>query len=222
VNPPVRVAVADDHTLFREGLRALLDSREDVRLVGVAADGEEALAVAVSQAPQVLLMDVRMPGEDGIAVTARLRTLAPEVAVVMLTMVDDDATLADAVRHGAVGYVLKGADEDELLDVVHAAARGELHFGPSTVERARALLRGAGEPYAPPLPQLSERERAILDLLAAGLDVARIADRLRLSPKSVRNYLTAVPRRLGVADREAAVAAARAAGLGRSGGGSAR
>jgi DNA-binding NarL/FixJ family response regulator len=215
VGDVVRVVVADDHTLFRRGLGALLDSRDDVDLVGSAADGAEALALAVTHSPHVVLMDVRMPGEDGISVTGRLRALAPEVAVVMLTMVDDDATLADAVHHGAVGYVLKGADEEELLAVIHAAARGELHFGPSTVARARAILRGAGEPYAPPLPQLSERERSILDLLAAGYDVGRIADRLRLSQKSVRNYLTGIPRRLGVRDRAAAIEAARTAGLGR-------
>jgi DNA-binding NarL/FixJ family response regulator len=171
--------------------------------------------VAVSTRPDVMLMDIRMPGADGITVTSRLRTLAPGVAVVMLTMVDDGEQVAEAVRHGAVGYVLKGADEEELLSVVHAAARGELHFGASAVEHARALLRAGGRPYAPPLPQLSEKERAVLDLLASGYDVARIARRLHLSPKSVRNYLTGIPRRLGVPDRAAAVELARGAGLGR-------
>ncbi|TRW47252.1 response regulator transcription factor [Georgenia yuyongxinii] len=215
VGAPVRVAVADDHTLFREGLRALFDSRADVELVGSAADGAEAVKVAVTARPQVMLMDIRMPDEDGIAVTSRLQVLAPDVAVVMLTMVDDAEQLAEAIRHGAVGYVLKGADEDELLEVVHAAARRELHFGPSAVAHARAMLRAGGAPYAPPLPELSEREREILDLLASGYDVARIAGRLHLSTKSVRNYLTGIPRRLGVPDRESALARARAAGLGR-------
>lgn len=212
---PVRVAVADDHTLFREGLRALLGSVPGFELVGAAADCEEAVEVAVTERPDVLLMDVRMPGGNGIEATARIRRLAPEVAVVMLTMVEERASLAEAVRNGAVGYVLKGADEEELLEVLRAAARGDMHFGPSTREDARSLLRSGGAPYAAPLPQLSEKERTILDLLASGYEVPRIASTLHLSVKSVRNYLTGIPRRLGVPDREAAVAVAREHGLGR-------
>jgi DNA-binding NarL/FixJ family response regulator len=211
----VRVAVADDHTLFREGMRALFTAVPGYELVGSAADCDGAVEVAVTQRPDVLLLDIRMPGGNGIETAARIGKLAPEVAVVMLTMVEDRESLAEAVHHGAAGYVLKGADEEELLAVVRAAARGDLHFGPSVADTARLLMRSGGAPYAAPLPQLTERERAILDLLASGYDVPRIASTLHLSAKSVRNYLTGIPRRLDVADRDAAVDLARRHGLGR-------
>jgi DNA-binding NarL/FixJ family response regulator len=211
----IRVGVADDHTLFREGLRALFESLPGLDLVGTATDCEDAVRLAVIERPDVLLMDIRMPGGNGIATTARIGKLAPEVAVVMLTMVEERESIAEAVRHGARGYVLKGADEDELVSVVRSVAAGGMHFGPSVADEARTLLRSAGAPYAAPLPALGERERAILDLLASGYDVPRIAAALSLSVKSVRNYLTGIPRRLGVPDREAAVRVAREAGLGR-------
>jgi DNA-binding NarL/FixJ family response regulator len=212
---PVRVVVADDHTLFREGLRALFASVGDIELVGLAGDGDEAVRTALAERPDVLLMDIRMPGTNGVEAAAALRKAAPDVAVVMLTMVDERESLAEAVREGAVGYVLKGADEEELLGTVRAAARGEVHFGPTVAAYARSLLVEGGKPYDAPLPQLSQREREILDLLASGHDVQRIAATLHLSTKSVRNYLTGIPRRLGVADRDAAVVLAREAGLGR-------
>ena len=212
---PVRVAIADDHTLFREGLRALCDSVAGIELVGSVGDCQAAVELAVTARPHVMLMDIRMPGGNGIAATARIRHLAPEVAVVMLTMVEDRDSLAEAIHEGAVGYVLKGADEDELIEVITSAARGGLHFGPSIAGQARELLRAGGAPYAPPLPALSERERAILDLLASDYDVPRIAATLHLSVKSVRNHLTAIPRRLGVPDRAACVQIARESGLGR-------
>ncbi|GAA4560781.1 response regulator transcription factor [Planotetraspora kaengkrachanensis] len=212
----IRIAVADDHTLFRDGLRALFDSVPDVTLVGTAATGDEALELAVTVHPDVLLMDIRMPGMNGLAATRRVRALAPEVAVVMLTMVDDDESVAAALREGACGYVLKDADQEEMLRVVRAAARGELLFGAGVARYARRLLE-SGSPARPPFPQLSERERAVLDLLAADYDTARIAAALHLSPKTVRNYLTVIPRRIGAPDRAAAVDLARRAGLGRGG-----
>ncbi|GII57808.1 DNA-binding response regulator [Planotetraspora thailandica] len=211
----IRVAVADDHTLFRDGLRALFDSVPDMTLVGTAATGDEAIELAVIARPSVLLMDIRMPGMNGLAATRRVRALAPEVAVVMLTMVDDDESVSAALREGACGYVLKDADQEEMLRVVRAAARGELLFGASVAQHARQLLEAASRSQQPPFPQLSERERAVLDLLAAGYETARIAQTLHLSTKTVRNYLTVIPRRLGVPDRAAAVGLARQAGLGR-------
>jgi DNA-binding NarL/FixJ family response regulator len=211
----IRVAVADDHTLFRDGLRALFDSVPDMTLVGAAATGEEALELAVTAHPSVLLMDIRMPGMNRLAATQRVRALAPEVAVVMLTMVDDEESVAAALREGACGYVLKDADQQEMLRVVRAAARGELLFGAGVARYARQLLETGSRPHQPPFPQLSERERAVLDLLAADYETARIAATLHLSTKTVRNYLTLIPRRLGVPDRAAAVGLARQAGLGR-------
>ncbi|WP_157530363.1 helix-turn-helix transcriptional regulator [Microtetraspora niveoalba] len=212
----IRVAVADDHTLFRDRLRALFDSVPDMTLVGAAADGDEAIELAVTAHPAVLLMDIRMPGMNGLAATRRIRTLAPDVAVVMLTMVDDDELVAAALREGACGYVLKDADQQEMLRVVRAAARGELLFGASVARQARQLLETGIRSHQPPFPHPSERERAVLDLLAAGYDTARIAATLHLSTKTVRNYLTLIPRRLKVADRAAAVELARHAGLGRN------
>lgn len=212
---PIRVAIADDHTLFREGLRALCDSVASVELVGAVGSCDAAVELAVTARPQVMLMDIRMPGGNGIAATTRIRRLAPEVAVVILTMVEDRDSLAEAIHEGAAGYVLKGADEDELIQAITAAARGGLHFGPSTADHARELLRAGGAPYATPLPALSERERAILDLLASDYDVPRIAATLHLSVKSVRNHLTAIPKRLDAPDRAACIQIARDAGLGR-------
>lgn len=145
----------------------------------------------------------------------RIRAAAPEVAIVMLTMINDSEVLATAIRAGAVGYVLKDAEQEELLHVIQAAARGELLFGASVAERARLLLHPKTGPWSPPLPELSDRERSILDQLAAGAPIAQIARTLHLSEKSVRNYLTVIPRRLGVTDRTASIARAREAGLGR-------
>jgi DNA-binding NarL/FixJ family response regulator len=212
---PIRVALADDHTLFREGLRALFASLPDVDVVSDAADAEQAVAAAVRDRPHVLLMDIRMPGTNGVEAVARLRRLAPDVAVVMLTMVDERETLGEALRAGAVGYVLKGADEDELVEAVRAAARGAVHFGASVADHARSLMSTAGVPEPVRLPGLGDREHQILELLASGHDVPGIAATVHLSPKSVRNYLTAIQRKLGVADRAGAARLAREAGLGR-------
>jgi DNA-binding NarL/FixJ family response regulator len=211
----IRVAIADDNEAFRSAVRALLGSIPDVELVAEATDGEGAVRIAVTERPQVLLLDIPMSGMTGFQAVNRIRTVAPQVANVMLTTVDDGDTLAEAIRTGAVGYVLKGADKDELVNVIRAAARGELLFGASIAEQAKRLLHRQDGRWIPPLPELSERERSVLDLLASGEPVSRIAPLLHLSEKSVRNYLTVIPRRLGVADRDEAVALARKAGLGR-------
>jgi DNA-binding NarL/FixJ family response regulator len=217
VSEAIRVGVVDDHRLFRDGLAALFGSLPDIELVGSAEDGPGAVVLAQTLHPDVLLMDLRMPGMNGVEATRRVRAAAPDVAVVMLTMVDDDESLAEALREGARGYVLKDADQHEMLRAIRSAARGELLLGPRLADRARALLGAPSSgPYVPPLPQLSERERAVLDLLAAGYDTARISATLHLSAKTVRNYLTSIPRRLGVTDRAAAIELARRAGLGRS------
>jgi DNA-binding NarL/FixJ family response regulator len=211
----IRVAVADDHKLFREGMAALLDSVPEIDTVGSVADGEAAIALAQTEKPSVFLMDLRMPGIGGLEALRRIRRAVPEVAVVMLTMVDDDDALAEALHEGAVGYVLKGADTDEMLRVVRAAHRGEVLFGASVARRARDLMSAGRQHTARPFPHLSERERDVLDLLASGFEVQQIAHTLSLSPKTVRNYLTALPRRLRVENRDEAIETARQAGLGR-------
>ena len=211
----IRVAIADDDERFRTEVQEMLDSLPDLDVVAEAADADGAVRISVTEAPQVLLLDIRTPGADGAQPVSRIRTAAPQVAIVVLTAVDDGDTLAEAIRMGAVGYVLKDAEPDELVNVIRAAARGELLFGASIAERAKRLLHRQDGRWTPPLPELSERERSVLDLLAAGESVSRIAAVLHLSEKSVRNYLTAIPRRLGTADRHEAVALARKAGLGR-------
>jgi DNA-binding NarL/FixJ family response regulator len=214
VPEPITVGVVDDHRLFRDGLAALFASIPDIEHVGSATNGEEAVVLAQTTHPDVLLMDLRMPGMNGVEATRRVLAVAPDVAVVMLTMVDDDESVAESLREGARGYVLKDADQHEMLRVIRSAAHGELLLGPRLAARAGSLLGSRPGPYAPPLPQLSERERAVLDLLAAGYDTARISATLHLSAKTVRNYLTVIPRRLGVADRTTAIELARRAGLG--------
>src|SRR4051812_42770148 len=161
----ITVGVVDDHRLFRDGLAALFASVPDVELIGSAVDGAEAVVLAQTMHPDVLLMDLRMPGMNGVEATRRVRQVAPDVAVGMRTMVDDDEWVAEALREGAGGYVLKDADQHEMLRVTRSAARGELLLGPRLADRARTLLGSPIGPYAPPLPQLSERERAVLDLL---------------------------------------------------------
>jgi DNA-binding NarL/FixJ family response regulator len=215
VTDPIRVAVVDDHRLFREGMRALFDSVPGVELVADGEDGHDAVRIATDLRPAVLLMDIRMPRLNGIEATRAIRKQRSDVAVVVLTMVEDDESVGEALREGARGYVLKGADPDEMLAVVRAAARGDLLLTGSIAQRAQLMLGAQPRPWSPPLPELSERERAVLDLLAAGDDPSRIAATLHLSPKTVRNYLTTIPRRLGVPDRATAVAVARQAGLGR-------
>ncbi|WP_353828931.1 response regulator [Agromyces sp. SYSU T0242] len=211
----IRVAIADDHALFRQGVRAMLAAVADLDLVAEAEDGEDAVRLAVTEAPDVLLLDIRMPRRSGIDALGAIRARAPGVRIVMLTMVDDDEAVAAALREGAVGFVLKGADPDELVRVVRAAARGEMLLGAGIAPRAVALLQPAGGPWRPPLPELREREREVLDLLAAGHDPAGIARRLHLSVKTVRNVLAGIPARLGVSTRDEAIRRARAAGLGR-------
>jgi DNA-binding NarL/FixJ family response regulator len=211
----IRVAVVDDHALFRQGVRALLLSEEGIEVVGEAADAPSAIRLAVTETPDVILLDVHMPGMSGLDAIRMLRRSAPRVAIVMLTMIDHDAAVAEAVAAGAAGYVAKGADPDELIRVIRAAAGGELMFGASVAAAARRLLHAPEGPWTPPLPQLTERERAIVDQLAAGRSATEIAQQLHLSVKTVRNVLAVLPRRVGVTTREELITHARAAGLGR-------
>lgn len=214
----IRVAIADDHALFRQGMAAMLGTVADIEWAGEAADGPGAVRLAVTDQPDVLLMDVRMPGLTGIEAAERVRRAAPGVTVVMLSMLDADEFLREALRVGAAGYVLKDAEPEELLDAIRTAAHGGIVFGASTADRLRDLFATTIGPWQAPLPHLSDRERRVLDLFAAGFDAEAIASRLHLSPKTVRNHLTTIPRRLGVPDRGAAIVVAREAGLGRASG----
>ncbi len=211
----IRVLIADDHAVFREGLRAVLGSEPDMEVVGEAATGREVVERAAELSPDVILMDIQMPGINGIEATRRIRSARPDVGVVVLTMFEDDDSVFSAMRAGARGYVLKGADPSEILKVVRAVAGGEAHFGP---EIARRLVDFFSAPRAASpeeaLPELTARERDILDLIAKGHNNATIAARLFVSPNTVRNHITHIFAKLQVADRAQAIVRAREAGLG--------
>jgi DNA-binding NarL/FixJ family response regulator len=211
----IRVLVADDHAGFRAGLAALLATSPGVRLVGEAADGAEAVARTLELQPDVVLMDLGMPGMDGVTATRRIRETSPHVAVLVLTMVAGDEAVVDALRAGARGYLLKGADRAELTRAIQAVAAGEAIFGPQVARRL--MDHFAAAPVASPFPDLSEREREILQLVARGLTNQQIADRLGIAPKTVRNHVSNIFGKLEVRDRAQAVARARDAGLGRRG-----
>ncbi len=213
---PIRVLIADDHTLFRQGIRALLASVPDVELIGEAATGEDAVARAAALRPDVVLMDIKMPGTNGVEATRRVLNENPRVGVVVLTMLEDDDSVFAAMRAGARGYVVKGADEGEMLRVVRAAASGEALFGRAVAERLMTFFADAGQiAKARAFPDLTDRERDVLGLIAQGLSNAEIADRLFLSPKTVRNHISSIFDKLQVTDRAQAIVRAREAGMGR-------
>ena len=210
---PIRVVIADDHPIVREGLRAVLATRDDIDIVAEATDGAAALREAVLHRPDVILLDLHMPGTDGLHAARRLRVECPTTAVLVLTMYDDDASLLHAMRAGARGYLLKGAGQDEIVRALHAVHQGQAIFGPAVAARITALLTG-GRTGPTAFPELSTREHDILQLVAAGLNNAAIAARLGLSGKTVANHLSTIYRKIQVPDRSQAILKARASGLG--------
>jgi DNA-binding NarL/FixJ family response regulator len=207
----IRIVIVDDHPIVRDGLRALFSTVADVEVVGEAADAGAALREITLHRPDVLLLDVHMPGGTGLEVLPRLRQASPETHVLLLTMDDDAETALEAVQLGADGYLVKGASQDEIMRAVRAVHDGQLILG----QAVNRHLRGIGRKDAAPFPQLAQREREILGLVASGLSNASIAERLFLSPKTVANYLTSVFAKLAVSDRGQAIIKARDAGLGR-------
>ena len=211
----IRILVADDHAAFRAGLVDLLAATPGLMVAGQAETGEEAVTAVAALQPDVVLMDVNMPGIDGVEATRRIADAHPHVAVLVLTMHDDDETVFAAIRAGARGYLLKGAPRAELVRAVMSVAAGEAIFGPAIARRLVAFFdRPAARPDPAAFPELTEREREILDLLASGRRTAAIADALFLSPKTVSNHLTSIFAKLEVADRAAAIIRAREGGLG--------
>ncbi|WP_433059334.1 response regulator [Dactylosporangium sp. CS-033363] len=211
----IRVLVADDHPIFRDGLAVLLGSVDGIEVVGTAATGAEAVERAVALAPDVVVMDVQMPDLNGIEATRRLVAEAPDTGVVVLTMSEDDGTVFAAVRAGARGYLVKGAEQEEIVRAITTVASGGAVFG-ATLARRIAEFFAAGPPSASSaFPELTGREREILELLAAGRSNAQIAQALFLSQKTVRNNVSNVFAKLRVADRAEAIVRAREAGLGR-------
>lgn len=210
-----RVLIADDHLLFRDGLRALLSSASDAELVGEATSGEEVIALAANLQPDLILMDIHMPGINGIEATRLILHASPHIRIVIITMFEDDASVFAAMRAGARGYVLKGSNHTEMLRAMRAVANGEAIFSPSIAIRLMdffAHIRPAALPQV--FPELSEREREILDLLAQGYKNAEIAHQLVLSEKTVRNHVSNILSKLQVTDRTQAIIRAKEAGLG--------
>ncbi|BDZ64672.1 response regulator [Agromyces mangrovi Wang et al. 2018] len=216
-SPAVRVLVVDDHRLFREGLTALIGRADDTEVVGSAETGAEAIARVEELHPDVVLMDIMMPDMNGIEATRRITADHADTAVVMLTMLEDDDSLFAAMCAGARGYVLKGADTGDVLRTVRAAARGEALFGPAVAQQLTAFFRHADAtgPTVTAFPELTDREREVLDLIAEGRDNAGIAHRLQVSTKTVSNHISNIFAKLRVSDRAQAIVAAREAGLGR-------
>jgi DNA-binding NarL/FixJ family response regulator len=210
----IRVVIADDHPIVRDGLSALLASIPSIDVAGVAVDGKEAVSAAVTLHPDVMVMDIQMPGISGVAATREITRVAPNVAVLMLTMFDDDDSVFAAMRAGARGYVLKGAQQDEIVRAIHAIAAGEAIFGPGIARRVLGLASGPPT-RGSPFPELTTREREVLDLIAAGTRNSEIARRLSIAPKTVANHISAIFTKLQVADRGEAIIRARDAGLGR-------
>jgi len=200
----VRVVIADDHAVVRSGLEQLLSTADDVELIGSAADGREAVETVARERPDLVLMDLSMPGMDGVAATRRIVASDPDVRVVVLTSFGDDRHIHDALDAGAVGYVLKHASPDELLGAIRAAARGEAPLDPKA---ARVLLtsRHIGQPDR----NLSAREEEVLRLVASGLANKQIARRLSITERTVKAHLTSIFNRLGVSDRTQAALWAR-------------
>lgn len=215
---PLRVIIADDHPVYRDGLASLLASIEDLEIVGLAADGRQAVELAAALAPDVVVMDLRMPVLDGVEATRQITTTSPHTGVVVLSMFDEDDLVFAALQAGARGYLLKDADDSEIARVIRGIGRGEAIFGPSTARRLLDHLnRTAALPNNPgrtPFPQLTTREREVLEQLARGHPNAHIAATLFLGERTVRNYVSNIFTKLQVANRAQAIAAARDVGVG--------
>jgi DNA-binding NarL/FixJ family response regulator len=214
----IRVLVADDQPLVRSGFRMILDERDDLELVGEAADGEEAVKLAREIDPDVILMDVRMPNLDGVEATRRLVDANMRARILVLTTFDLDEYVYAAIRAGASGFLLKDVQPNDLVDAIRVVAAGNSLFGPAATERLVARFAHGGPTMATrSLDELTEREREILRLLASGLSNAELAQHLHLSETTVKTHVSAVLRKLGVRDRVQAVIVAYDAGLVRPG-----
>ena len=218
---PITVLIADDHPVYRDGLASLLDPLPDIAVVGRAADGVQAVEQALASRPDVVIMDLQVPRLNGIEATRQVLAELPDTGVLVITMGEDESTVFStvfsAVTAGARGYLLKGADADEVVQAIRTVHGGGVVFGASLARRIARVFAGGAAASAPSVfPELTDREREILDLVAGGLSNGDIAGRLYLSPKTVRNNVSAILTKLRARDRSAAIVAAREAGLGRS------
>jgi DNA-binding NarL/FixJ family response regulator len=213
---PIRVLVADDHPSVRVGVRALLDMAGDIQVIAEAATSDEVVLAAMQLQPDVVMMDLRMPGMGGVEATRTVVRQSPHIAVLVLTMVTDSDSIFAAVRAGARGYLLKESGSDELARAVHAVARGEFITSPAVATRISRFFESAARSDVPldAFPSLTAREREVLDFIAQGRNNAYVARHLVLSPKTVRNHISNIFAKLHVADRAEAIVRAREAGLG--------
>ena len=207
------VVLVDDHPLVRQGMRAVIDAHPDMEVVGEASDGDQAVKVCIERKPDVVLMDIQMPTLNGIEATKQVRAKSPGTSVLVLTMYDDDAVVFEAVASGASGYLLKGSDGADIVAAIQAAAAGQAVFGAVLAKRMRSWF-GGRPAAAKPFPQLTERERGILDGVAAGMTNPEIGAKLFLSPKTVANNISMILDKLQLAHRGEAIVKAREAGLG--------
>jgi DNA-binding NarL/FixJ family response regulator len=212
----IRVLIADDHPVMRNGLAALLGSLEDMEVVAVVADGRQAVKEVMLRKPDVALLDLHMPNLDGFAALREISRSVPTTALCVLTMYDDDDSLFAAMKAGASGYLLKGAEQDDIARAVRAVHAGEAVFGPAVARRVLEQLATSPPATGRPFPQLTEREFQVLDQLAAGRPVRVIANRIGIAPKTASNLLSNILAKLQLADRAQALIVARNAGLGRT------
>jgi DNA-binding NarL/FixJ family response regulator len=211
----VRVLIAEDHPMFRDALRATLTLAGGFEVVAAVGSGEDAVTEAIRRTPEVVVMDLEMPGGGGVAATAEILRQLPTTRILVLTSYDEDRLVYAALRAGAHGYVLKSATTEEIVRAVQAVAQGDGLFSGSVVERISRHLATAGRASSPsPFPELTQREREILELMAQGHSNAYIADHFVLSLKTVRNHVSNVLAKLGASTRAQAVVKARQAGLG--------
>lgn len=209
----ITVLLADDHPVVRGGLRALFDTLDGIRVVAEASDGAGAIREALLNRPDVILLDVRMPGMGGIDAARRIAIDVPEAGIIMLTMVDDDVLVTDALQAGARGYLLKGAESDEIERAVRSVAAGDAVFSSAVVPGVVGRMRGPAS--TPAIGSLTARERQLLDLIARGLSNTAISERMGIAPKTVGNHISSVFLKLRVATRAEAIVLARDAGFGR-------
>jgi DNA-binding NarL/FixJ family response regulator len=217
----LRILIVDDHPLVRSGIRTFLNSVPGIDISGEAANGKEAVAQALALQPDVVLMDLQMPGAggemglNGIEATHAILDASPHIGVIVLTVFEDDDAVFAAMRAGARGYILKGADQAELLRAIQAVSQGEAMFSPGIARRLVSYFSAfsAAKP-SQAFPELTDRERQVLDLIAHGLNNPQIAERLTLSAKTVRNHISNIFSKLQVADRAQAIIRAREAGMG--------
>jgi DNA-binding NarL/FixJ family response regulator len=214
----VRVLIADDHPLFRKGLRSLLESEPNIEVIGEARTGDEAIAIADTSHPDVILLDLKMPGRSGFEAARAISAISPHIHILVVTLFQDDESIFSALRAGARGYVLKDTSEEEMLRAIQAVASGEAIFSPGVASRMLGFFASSREE----LPQdifsdLTSREREILELIARGMANTTIAERLYITLKTVRNHVSNIYGKLQVADRAQAVIRARDAGLGTDG-----